>query len=66
MSRKIPKQEYEKTLSFRLSRWLNGENDTFVGKVEMQPQEEPHEDDSVVMNRKKERKQRMERIYDLE
>ena len=65
MSRKIPKQEYEKTLSFRLSRWLNGENDTFVGKVEMQPQEEPHEDDSVVMNRKKERKQRMERIYDL-
>lgn len=65
MSRKIPKQEYEKTLSFRLSRWLNGENDTFVGKVEMQPQEEPYEDDSVVMNRKKERKQRMERIYDL-
>lgn len=65
MSRKVPKQEYEKTISFRLKQWLDGENDTFVGKVEMKPQEEIHEDDNVVINRKKERRQRMERIYDL-
>lgn len=65
MSRKVPKQEYEKTISFRLKQWLEGENDTFVGKVEMKPQEEIHEDDNVVINRKKERRQRRERIYDL-
>lgn len=65
MSRKVPKQEYEKTISFRLKQWLEGENDTFVGKVEMKPQEEIHEDGNVVINRKKERRQRRERIYDL-
>ena len=65
MSRKVPKQEYEKTLSFRLKQWLDGSKDAFVGTVEMKPQEVPHEDDSVVINRKEERILRRERIYDL-
>ncbi|MCM1241553.1 MAG: hypothetical protein NC314_01820, partial [Roseburia sp.] len=65
MSRKIPKQEYEKTVSFRLKQWLDGSNDSFAGKVEMKPQELPQEDDTTVIIREEEKKARMERIYDL-
>ena len=65
MSRKVPEQEYEKTISFRLKQWLDGSKDPFVGTVEMQPQKVLHEDDSVVVNRKEERRLRRERIYDL-
>lgn len=65
MSRKIPKQEYEKTLSFRLKQWLDGTKDYYVDSVEMKPQEEFHEADSVINDRTEERKRRMEKIYDL-
>lgn len=65
MSRKIPDKEYEKTLSFRLKRWLDGTKDVFTGTVEMKEQEEFKEDDTVVINRTKERQQRMARVYDL-
>ncbi|MDE6664124.1 MAG: hypothetical protein K2K46_12405 [Lachnospiraceae bacterium] len=65
MSRKIPDKEYEKTLSFRLKRWLDGTKDAFVDTVEMKEQEEFKEDDTVVINRTKERQQRMARVYDL-
>ncbi len=65
MSRKIPKQEYEKTLSFRLKQWLDGTKDFYVDSVEVKPQEEFHEADSVINDRTEERKRRMEKIYDL-
>lgn len=65
MSRKIPKQEYEKTLSFRLKQWLDGTKDFYVDSVEMKPQEEFHEADSVINDRTEERKRRMEKIYDM-
>ena len=65
MSRKIPDQEYEKTVSFRLKQWLDGTKDPFVEQVEMKPQKEFEEDESVVLTRKKEREQRRERVYDL-
>lgn len=65
MSRKIPRGEYEKTLSFRLKQWLGGTKDSFVGTMEMKPQREFTEDDITVMSREKERKQRRERVYDL-
>lgn len=65
MSRKIPESEYEKTLSFRLKRWLDGTKDSFVDTVEMQEQEEFHENDACVINREKERRQRINRVYDL-
>ncbi|MBD5521838.1 MAG: hypothetical protein HDR03_11595 [Lachnospiraceae bacterium] len=65
MSRKIPDKEYEKTLSFRLKRWLDGTKDVFTGTVEMKEQEEFKEDDTTVINRAKDRQQRMARVYDL-
>ena len=65
MSRKIPKQEYEKTLSFRMRQWLDGTKDFYVDNVEMKPQEEFHEEASVIKDRTEERKKRMEKVYDL-
>ena len=65
MSRKIPDSEYEKTLSFRLKRWLDGTKDAFVNTVEMEEQKEFHEDDTTVINREIERQQRLYRLYDL-
>ncbi len=65
MSRKIPDQEYEKTLSFRLKRWFGGANDSFVGKMEMKPQEEYKIDYNIDLKRKKEKEQRVARAYDL-
>lgn len=65
MSRKVPVQEYEKTLSFRLKRWFDGSKDPYVGNVEMQPQEEFIEDDNAAYLRDMERKKRKERVYDL-
>ncbi|MDE7283588.1 MAG: hypothetical protein K2N85_08415, partial [Lachnospiraceae bacterium] len=65
MSRKIPDQEYEKTLSFRLKRWLGGANDSFVGQMEMKPQEEYKIDYNIDLKRKKEKEQRVARAYDL-
>ena len=65
MSRKIPKQEYEKTLSFRMRQWLDGTKDFYVDNVEMKPQEEFHEEARVIKDRTEERKKRMEKVYDL-
>lgn len=65
MSRKVPKQEYEKTLSFRLKQWLDGTKDFYVGQVEMKPQQEYQEEESVTQDRLEERKRRMEKIYDI-
>lgn len=65
MSKKVPKQEYEKTLSFRLQQWFEGSKDPYLGNVEMRPQEEFIEDDDAVLMRDMERKRRKERVYDL-
>ena len=65
MSRKIPEQEYQKTLSFRLKQWFDGTKDPFVDTVEMKPQEEAGRDENINWKRKREKRQRIERIYDL-
>ena len=54
MSRKIPEQQYEKTISYRFRQWLDGTKDPFLGTVEMKPQKEFHEDDTAVEKRKEE------------
>ena len=40
MSRQRSKDEYEKTFAFRFFRWLSGSKDPYIGKVEMQVQQE--------------------------
>ncbi len=54
MSRKRSPEEYERSLAGRFSRWLNGEQDPYVGTVEMKPQkqEKPPEEDYVAIDYK--------------
>lgn len=65
MSRKIPRHEYEKTLSFRLKQWFEGTKDPFLNTVEMKPQTERQKDEDIDWKRKREKRQRIEAIYDL-
>ncbi len=65
MSRKLPRERYENTLTHRLKTWLEGTKDPFVGVVEMKPQEEFREDRKAVVERRKEKKEIYEKIYDL-
>ena len=65
MSRKVPKQEYERTLSFRLKQWFAGTKDPFLNTVEMKPRKEADKDEDIDWKRKREKRLRIERIYDL-
>ncbi|XCP84581.1 hydrogen gas-evolving membrane-bound hydrogenase subunit E [Roseburia hominis] len=66
MSRKLSKEQYEKTKSFRLKQWLDGTKDPFLDTVEMKPQEEFVEDPEKARQRSREKEQRLEKVYDLE
>lgn len=66
MSKKVPKEQYEKTFSYKFKRWLDGTKDPFLDTVEMKPQEEFREDQEVLERRKRDRKRNEERVYDLE
>ena len=50
----------------RFLRWLNGEEDPYIGKVEMKPQKEFKEKESTIRERMLERQQILDRVYDLE
>lgn len=65
MSRKIPRQEYEKTASFRLKQWFDAPKDPLEGNVEMKPQQEYEEAESIALRRRQERERRRERVYDV-
>lgn len=66
MSRRVSREEYEKTISFRFKRWLEGSRDPFLNTVEMKPQESFHEDTAVEARRAEDEKQIREKVYDIE
>ena len=63
MSRKVPSEKYEKTVSYKLKSWLNGTKDPFIDTVEMKPQKEfiSEEVDAI---RIREKEKRMAKVYD--
>lgn len=64
MSRKLTREEYEKTFSFRFWRWLGGAKDPYMDAVEMKPQA-PHSQEEFLQNME-ETKQVIKQVYDLE
>lgn len=66
MSKKVPREQYEKTFSYRFKQWLEGAKDPFLDTVEMKKQEAFHEDEAVSRQRENEKKQLVEKVYDLE
>lgn len=64
MSRKIPEEQYKRTLSFHLKQWMEGTKDPFVDNVEMKPQEKFHESRETIERREKEKQKILERVFD--
>lgn len=64
MSRKVSRQQYEKTRSYRMKQWFEGKKDPFLDTVEMKPQNVFVEDGETAENRIREKKRLMRRIYD--
>lgn len=64
MSRKVSREKYEKTGSYRLKQWYEGTKDPFLGEVEMKPQKAFSEDVKTKGKRMREKKRMMVRIYD--
>lgn len=64
MSRIRKQSEYEKTFAYGFFQWLGGEKDAFVGNMEMKPQKEYVEEQSVIEQREQEKKQALEAVYD--
>lgn len=63
MSRKLSRQEYEKTFSFRFLQWLDGRKDPYLGNLEMKPQPEWTETEEEEELRREETRERIERVY---
>ncbi len=66
MSRKLPENEYKKTVSYHLKKWLDGDQDLLLGNVEMQPQKPFEEDEAVKQERAEEKKRVLKRVYDMD
>lgn len=66
MSRKVPKEQYEKTISYKLKTWLEGSRDIYVGNLEMRPQNLRKEDEAVRAQYQEEGRRVRARAYDTE
>ena len=64
MSRKKTDREYQKTFAFHFFRWLNGERDAYLDRVEMQPQKPYEETEEEKELRKKEKRALYHRLYE--
>lgn len=66
MSKRLPKEQYEKSFFYHFKTWLDGVKDPYIGNLEMKPQKEFHESRRAVEARKTEQKQLREHVYDTE
>lgn len=64
MSRKVPREQYENTRSYRIKQWYEGTKDPFLDTVEMKPQKPFAEDVEAAKKRMKEKRSLMKQIYD--
>ena len=61
MSKKVSKEQYEKTLSFRFRQWLDGTKDPYLNEVEMQKQDVHCEGEEETAHRQEVRERRREK-----
>lgn len=66
MSKKVPEEKYQKTVSYRFRRWLDGTKDPFLGQVEMRRQEPFQEDEETRERRERDEKLLRDKVYDTE
>ena len=65
MSRKLSKEEYQNTRSFRFRQWLDGSKDPYLDEVEMKPVRNLSKEHRDHSEKKSERKRLMELVYDM-
>ncbi|MCQ2539904.1 MAG: hypothetical protein MJ114_05580 [Acetatifactor sp.] len=66
MSKRVPKERYEKTFSFKFKQWLEGSKDPYLGNVEMQKQTDFQENEEERLKKQEDRKKSVAKLYDLE
>ena len=66
MSKRVPKEIYEKTRSYKFKQWLAGTKDPFLDTVEMKPQKEIHESEKLIHEHELQHQRIIEKSYDLE
>lgn len=66
MSKKVPQEQYEKTISYKFRQWLNGSKDPYLDTVEMKPQVPFCETESERLQREEDNQQLAKKVYDLE
>ena len=66
MSKRVPMEAYEKTLSYKFKQWLAGAKDPYLDTVEMKPQQEIHEPEKLVHEHELQHLNIVEKAYDLE
>ncbi|MCR5733833.1 MAG: hypothetical protein K6G22_04415 [Lachnospiraceae bacterium] len=66
MSREKSRKEYEKTFSFKYFRWLKGDKDPYIGKLEQRPKKEYEESEESINERLREKQMMLENIYDTD
>lgn len=64
MSRKVPQEKYERTLSYRLKVWLEGSRDLYLGNLEMKPQSLPEEDEATLQRLQEDNERVRAAVYD--
>lgn len=65
MSRKLSKEEYQKTRSFRFKQWLDGTKDPYLDEVEMRIPSPIPERKKHTPEQKQKRQLLLERVYDM-
>lgn len=65
MSKKIPEEKYQKTFSYHYFRWLHGEKDPYLGKMEMKPQKE-FQPKKHPLSPEEERDALLNKVYDVD
>lgn len=66
MSKRVPKEAYEKTRSYKFKQWFAGTKDPFLDTVELKPQEEFHESEELIHEHQLQHQHIVEQAYDLE
>lgn len=66
MSKKVSKERYRNTFSFKFKQWLDGTKDPFLDTVEMKSQKRVREDEAERLQRAEEKRQLKEKVYDLD
>lgn len=66
MSKKVPREQYEKTISYKLKTWLEGSRDLYAGNLEMKPQSLRQEDEATRRRFQEDKKRVRAQAYDTE